>query len=84
MFGDKGRRIKSLTKVNDRLFELIKRATVVLGVSVFYGEYEYMLNLYLSDVEEKRKVEAERLKIELIMHDLLKANVFKQVETTKD
>jgi hypothetical protein len=79
MFGDKERRIKSLRKVNDRLFELIQRTTVVLGISVPYGSYEYMLNSYLNDIEEKRKVEAERLKIELIMRDLLKANVFKNM-----
>ena len=80
MFGEKAWQIERLEARKRNLWGLIHRTTDVLGIQTCYGDCEAALKAYLDDVEDEQKRKAERDKIEVILRDLLKANVFKQVD----
>ena len=84
------RDILSIEKYRDYLESVVSRAVEVLNlnergykqpekIGSFYVSNSDKLNRYLDDVEKSEAEYEQRNRIESIMRDLLKANVFKQV-----
>ena len=63
----------------NRLEKLIERFLQVNGIAYFIEGPVWAFRLHVEELEQKAKDNFERSKVEAIMRQLLKSNVFKQV-----